>query len=73
MCAELALGKSNGIDKGVYSVELQRSEVETTAYLFHETLILGCAGGRVLVEVLGIVALELLDDAAGEQLEVALR
>ena len=73
MGAEFALGKADGIDEGVDGVELQRGEVEAAAYLLHEALILGGARGRVLVEVLGIVALKLLDETASHELQVALR
>ena len=73
MGAEFALGQADGIDEGVHGVELQRCEVEAAAYLLHQALILGCAGGRVLVEVFGIVAFELLDEAASHELQVALR
>ncbi len=73
MGAELTLGQADGLDEGVYGVELKRGEVETFTDLLYQVLVLGCAGGRVLVEVLAVVALKLLDNAAGEQLEVALR
>ena len=73
MGAELTLGQADGLDESVYGVELKRGEVETCTDLLYQALVLGCAGGRVLVEVLAVVSLELLDDAAGEQFQVALR
>ena len=70
--AELALGQADGIDKGIHGVELQRGEVEAAADFLYQALILRCTGSRVFVEVLAIVALKLLNDAAGKQFEVAL-
>ena len=73
MGTELALGQADSFDEGVYSIELERGEVEAFTNFLYQALILGCAGGRVLVEVLAVVALKLQDDAAGEQFEVTLR
>ena len=72
MGAELALGQSNGFLKDVQRIEFQRVNADALSDLLHQgSIFLGVMVG-IFLQVLGGVAFEFLDDAAGDQLHLGL-
>ena len=72
MCADAFLREADGVDKRLELRETQRVEVQAACYLIDHALVLGTVGASVGLEVLGVVALEFLDDATCDELQVAL-
>ena len=66
------LGQSDGLDERLELGEAQGVEVEAAGYLCHHALVLGAVGAGVGLKVFAVVAFKVLDDAAGEELQVAL-
>ena len=68
--ANLTFRQSDGLDQRLQRVKLQRAKPETLGDDADHFLILGRIGLRILVEVLILVAFQLLDDAAGDQVQL---
>ena len=73
MCAKLALRHADGVHKILQTGELQRRQSQALGNLCHHPLILRRIGLCILFEVLRIVALKVLDDAACDQFHITLR
>ena len=71
--AELALGQADGVHHTLQGVELQRVHTDMLAQHLNELGILGAGGVAVFLDVLVVVALQLLDAAAGNELHHVLR
>lgn len=70
--ADFALRKSDRLDKGLERIEFQGGQTKAVGDDLHHPFIFRRIGCRVLVEILVLVAFQLLDDAASNQLQVAL-
>ena len=70
--AELALGQADGLYERLKLVEFERGEVQLAADLLHHALIFGRIGLGVFLQILILVALEILDDAARDEFHIAL-
>ena len=72
VCAHAALVHTNALNQILKLSKLQRGKAQTLGNLIYHTLVLRRVGGRVLLQVLLIVALKVLDDTACNQLHIAL-
>ena len=70
--ADPLLGEADALDKIFYLAEFQRSKSQSAGYLIDHTLILGSAGGGILLKSRRRVSLQVADDSTGDQLHVAL-
>ena len=68
-----AFRKADAVDKMLDFAELQCGEVQTACDFVDHTLIFGCAGGGIAVELCRIVTFEITDNLTGYQFEVVFR
>ena len=73
MGAELALRQTDGVHHAIQGVELQRVHSNVLAQHLNEISIFGAFWIAVFVDILVVVALHLLDAAAGDELQHVLR
>ena len=72
MGADTFLRQTDAFDEVFQRGKLQRGETQSAGYLLHHTLILRSARLGILFEILLVVTLKVLDDAASDEFEVAL-
>ena len=73
MRTDTLFGESDRLYQVFQRSKLYTGQSQATGYLVDHPLILGGSRLRILVEVLLVVALEILDDTAGNQFQIALR
>lgn len=71
--AELTLGEPDGLDERFEFVEAQRGQSETLTNDFHHALIFRRVGRCVSLQALVALTFQFADDAARDELHVALR
>lgn len=72
MGANLAFWQADGLYQLLDSIELQAGQAQLASYLIHHLLVLWRTSSGILIKILIGVALKLLDDAASDELHVAL-
>src|SRR3712207_9271633 len=68
----LALGQSDTLNQRFNLVEFQCREFQSADYLVHHALVFGAVGRSVLLQFHILISLKILDDTAGDKLQIAL-
>ena len=65
--AHLFFRQAYGFHERFYGIEAQRSQSETLSYFLHHALVFGRARRGIGFEVFVLIALQILDDSAGNK------
>lgn len=71
VCTHLAFGKADSLNQCFKCVELQGAQPEALGNGVDHALVFGGVGGGIFIQILVMISFKLLDDAAGDELEVA--